>query len=101
MTNYRHWNMSSALVRQLLETGDTLGGTTEELFKFIKDYMKSEPTISTEKFVSEKGRIYAGCKQTIKHGAVPGQNLLGSSGDLEVSADLPRWYNDNPKSIYS
>ena len=42
----------------------------EELIKFIKNYMKSEPTISTQIFVSEKGRIYAGSKQTIKHRAV-------------------------------
>ena len=36
----------------------------EELVKFIK---KSESNISTQKFVSERGRIYAGSKQTIKH----------------------------------
>ena len=40
--------------------GDTPGGTTE-------NHMESEPTISTQKFVSERGRIYAGSKQTIKH----------------------------------
>ena len=40
------------------------------------DYLKSEPTISTNKFVSERGRRYAGTKQTIKHRAVPGKNLL-------------------------
>ena len=51
--------------------------------------MKPEPTISTQKFVSERGRIYTGSKQAIKHRAVLGQNLLGSSGDWEVSADLP------------
>ena len=92
MTNHKHWSMSSAPVRQLLEIGDTPRGITvlEELVKFIKNYMKSEPTISTQKFVSERGRIYAGSKQTIKHQAVPGQNLLGSSGHWEVSADLPR-----------
>ena len=28
-----------------------------ELVRFIKNYMKSEPTISTQKFVSEKSRI--------------------------------------------
>ena len=31
----------------------------DELVKFIKNYMKSESTISTQKFVSEKGKIYA------------------------------------------
>ena len=56
--------------------------------------MKSEPAISTQKFVSGSSRIYAGSKQTIKHWAVPGQNLLGSSGDWEVSADLPGWHNN-------
>ena len=55
--------------------------------------MKSEPTISTQKFVSESGRIDAGSKKTIKH--------LGSSGVWEVSADLPGWYNDYPKTISS
>ena len=48
--------------------------------------MKSEPTISIQIFVPESGRIYAGSKQTIKHRAVPDQNLLRSIGDLEVSA---------------
>ena len=56
----------------------------EELIKFIKDCMKSEPTISIQKFVSESVWIYAGSKQTIKHRAVLGQNL-GSSGDFEVT----------------
>ena len=50
--------------------------------------MKSEPSISTQKLVSERGRIYAGSKQTIKDRAILGQNLLGSSGDWEVSVDL-------------
>ena len=73
----------------------------EELVKFIKNYMKSEPTISTQKFVSEKGRIYAGSKQTIKHRVVPSQNLLESSGDWELSTDLSGWHNDYPKTISS
>ena len=91
--------MSSALVRQLLEMGDTPGGPTEELVKFIKNFMKSEPNISTQKFVSKRDRIYVGSKPTIKHWAVPGQNLLGSRGDWEVSADLPWWHNNYPKTI--
>ena len=61
--------------------------------------MKSELTISNQKFVSERGRIYAGSKQTIKHRAVPGQNLLGSSGDWEISADLLGWHKNYPKTI--
>ena len=73
----------------------------EELVKFIKNYMKSEPTISTQKFVSERSRIYAGSKQTIKHRAVLSQNLLWSSGDWEVSADLPGWHNNYTKIISS
>ena len=73
----------------------------EELVKFIKKYMKSEPTISTQKFVSEKDRIYASSKQTIKHRAIPGQNILGSSGDWNVSANLPGWHNDYTKIISS
>ena len=73
----------------------------DELVKFIKNCMKSEPTISTQKFDSESGWIYAAFKQTIKQRAVPGQNLLGSSGDWEVSADLPGWHNNYPKTISS
>ena len=73
----------------------------EELVKFIKNYMKSEPTISTQKFVSESGRIYGGSEQTINHRDVPGQNLLGSSGNREVSADIPGWHNDYSKTISS
>ena len=65
----------------------------EELIKFTKNCMKSEPTIS------ERGRINACSDKTIKHGAVPGQHLLGSSGHWEVSADLPGWHNDYPKTI--
>ena len=63
--------------------------------------MKSELTISTQKFVSERGRTYAGSKQTIKHRTVPSQNFLGSSGDWEVSANLPGWHNNYPKTISS
>ena len=33
-----------------------------ELVKFLKNSMKSKPTISTQKFVSERGRIYAASK---------------------------------------
>ena len=29
MINHKHWSMSSAPVRQLVEMGDTPGGTTE------------------------------------------------------------------------
>ena len=103
MASYEHWSMSSAPVRQPLEMGDTWrhNGVLEELVKFIKIYMKSEPTISTQKFVSERGRIYAGSKQTIKHQAVSNQNLLRSSGDWEVFADLPGWQNNYPKTISS
>ena len=56
--------------------------------------MKSEPTIL---FVLERARIYTSSKQTIRHPAIPGQNLLWSNGDLEVSADLPGWHNDYQK----
>ena len=102
MTNHKRWSMSSAPVRQLLEMRDTPEGSRvfEELVRFIKSYMKSEPTISTQKFILERGRIYAGSKQTIKHRAVPGQNL-GSGEDWELSADLPGWHNDYPKTISS
>ena len=73
----------------------------DELVRFIKNYMKSERTISTEKFVSERSRIYASSKQSIKHRPILGQNLLGSSEDWWVSADLPGWHNDYPKAISS
>ena len=48
----------------------------EELVKSIKNYMKSEPTISTKKFVSEKGKIYTSSKQKIKHRAVLGKKTF-------------------------
>ena len=71
----------------------------DELVRIIKNYMKSEPTISTPKFLAEGGKIYAGSKQTKKHRAIPIENLLGSSGNREVSADIPGWHNDYPKTI--
>ena len=43
----------------------------DELVRFIKNYMKSEATISTQKFVEEY------LLTTIKHQAISGQNLLG------------------------
>ena len=70
----------------------------EELVKFIKNCMKSEPTISTLKFVSERDRINVGSMQTINYGATSGQNL-GSSEDWEVPTDLPGWHNVYPKPI--
>ena len=53
--------------------------------------MKSEPTISIQKFVSEMSRIYTSSKQTIKHRANLSQNLLGSSGDWEVRGLLNKF----------
>ena len=82
-TNHKHWSMSSAL-----GNGKYTGRhnrVLDELVGFIKSYMKSELTISTQKFVSERTRIYTSSKQTIKHQAIPSQNLLGPSGDWEVS----------------
>ena len=74
----------------------------EELVRFIKYHMKSEPIISTVKFVSGGGcRMYAGSNQTIKQRAVPSQNLRGSSEDWAVSADLPGWHDDYAKAISS
>ena len=69
----------------------------EDLIKFIKNCMKSEPTISTQKTFIERGRTYAGAMQTIKLRSVPSQNLLGSSEDWEVSDNLPGWYYNYPK----
>ena len=73
----------------------------EELVKFVTSNMKPEPIISTQKFASERVRIYAGSKQTIKHRDLPGQNLLGSSGYWDVFTDLQRWHNNYPKTISS
>ena len=52
MTNHKHWSISSAPVRQLLEMGDTPGGTTEyigrvgqiykELYEIRTNYFNSE-----------------------------------------------------------
>ena len=47
------------------------------------------------------GRIYADSKQATKHRAASGLNLLGSSGDCDVSADLPGWHDNYPKSTSS
>ena len=56
----------------------------EELVKFIKSYMKSEATISTQKFVSERVS-----KQAIKHRAVPGQNLCSSHRSISFRESMP------------
>ena len=99
MRNHKHYSMSPTPVngRYTWKYNRVL----KELVKYIKNYMKSEPTISILKFISERSRIYAGFKQTIKHRAVPCQNFLGSSGDWEVSADRPGWHNNYPKTITS
>ena len=57
-----------------------------ELVRFIKNYMNFEPTILTQKFVSETRKIYAGSKQTIKHQVITLQNFLETSGNWDVSA---------------
>ena len=67
----------------------------------LANTLTAEPTISTQNFVSERSRIHAGSKQTIKYWAIPRQNLLGSSGDWEVFANLPGWHNNYPKTISS
>ena len=71
----------------------------DELVRFIKNYIKSEPTLSAQKFVSEWGKIYTSFKQ--KHWVMPDQNLLGPSRNWKVSADLLRYHNDYPKIISS
>ena len=73
----------------------------KELVRFIKNYMKSDPTISTQKFNSESGIVYAGTKQTIKHRYEPGKNLLDQVEIREVSAALPGWQYKYVKTISS
>ena len=77
-----------APVRQLLEMGYTWrhNRVLEELVKFIKNYMKSEPTISTQKFVLKMGRIYAGSKQTIE--LYPVKTFLDQ---IEITRYLPTY----------
>ncbi len=54
----------------------------------LANYMKSEPTISTQKFISEMGRIYARSKQTIKHRLY----LVKTSLDqVEIARNLPTY----------
>ena len=61
--------------------------------------MTSESNKSTQKFVTERGKIYVGSRKSSYHRAIPGQNLLGLDGNWEVSTDLPGWRNDYPKII--
>ena len=63
--------------------------------------MMPESNKSTQKFVSEGGRIYVGSKKSTYHRAIPGQNLLGLGDNWKISANLPSWCNDYPKIISS
>ena len=59
--------MSSLPVRQLFGNSRynlRHNKVLDKLVRIIKNYMKSEPTISPQKFVTEKGKIYTGSKQT-------------------------------------
>ena len=81
----QNWSMSSVWLLLVME--NITGGTINELVRFIKNYMKSEPIISTQKFVAEAGKIYAGSKQVMKYWTLPGQNLLGSDFHLPTYLD--------------
>ena len=71
----------------------------EELVRIIRNLMTPESNKSTQKFVTDGGKIYVGSKKSTYHRAIPGKNLLGLCGNWEVSADLPGWRNDYPKII--
>lgn len=51
--------------------------------------MKLEAANSIQKIVAEAGKIYFSSRQSSKHQAIPGQNLLEAGGNWEVSVDLP------------
>ena len=70
----------------------------DELVRIIWNLMKPESNKSTQKFVTERGKIYVGSKKSVYHRAIPGQNL-GLDDNWKVSADLPGWCNDYPKII--
>lgn len=50
---------------------------------------EAEAANSIQKIVAEGGKIYFSSRQSIKHQAIPGQNLLEAGNNWEVSADLP------------
>ena len=51
--------------------------------------MMPESNKSTQKFVTEGGKIYVSSKKSTYHRTIPGQNLLGLDHNWKVSADLP------------
>ena len=61
--------------------------------------MKPESNKSTQKFVTEGGKIYVGTKKSTYHRAIPGRNLLGLDDNWKVSADIPGRCIDYPKII--
>ena len=71
----------------------------DEPVRIIRNLMIPESNKSTQKFVTEGGKIYLGSKKSTYHQAIPGQNLLGLDDNWKVSADLPGWRNDYPKII--
>ena len=71
----------------------------DELVRIIRSLMKPESNKSTQKFVTEGGKIYVGSKKSIYHRTIPGQNLHGLDENWKLSSDLPGWCNDYPKII--
>ena len=70
----------------------------DELVRIIRNL--SQPrNKSTQKFVTERSKIYVGSKKSTYHRAIPGQNLLGLDDNWKVSVDLPGWRNDYQKII--
>ena len=59
----------------------------DELVRIIQNLMMPESNKSTQKFVTEGGKIYVGSKKSTYHQAVPSQNLLGLEDNWKVSAD--------------
>ena len=68
----------------------------DKLVKIIQKLMMPESNKSTQKFVTEGGKIYVSSKKSTYHRAIPGQNLLGLDDNWKVSAG---WCNDYPKII--
>ena len=71
----------------------------DEQVRIIRNLMMPESNKSTQKFVTEGGKIYVGSKKSTYHRAIPGQNHLELDDNWKVFEDIPGWRNDNPKII--
>ena len=74
----------------------------DKLVRFIKSYMKSEHTISTQKLVADLGAKYIPALSKQSNINLYSVKIFLDQVEIgEVSADLPGWHNDYPKTISS